>query len=116
MRGLIRDSYADFGPMLACETLRERHDIKISPVFVCRIIDIPAGCTADAFGWAQLPGHPEAGVEQQVWSEPVQIDGSDHAWFHALDEADRATDGRRDRSHARTRPNRIGGPALPLLC
>lgn len=53
------------------------------------------------FGWAQLPGHPEAGVEQHVGGELVQIDGSDRAWFHALDEADCATDGRRDRPLAR---------------
>ncbi|MFV8596032.1 helix-turn-helix domain-containing protein, partial [Ralstonia pseudosolanacearum] len=28
--GLIRDSYADFGPTLAAEKLRERHGIEIS--------------------------------------------------------------------------------------
>jgi len=30
VRSLIRDSYADFGPTLACEKLRERHGIALS--------------------------------------------------------------------------------------
>lgn len=39
---LIRDSYADFGPTLACEKLRERHGIDLSPACVRRIM-IDAG-------------------------------------------------------------------------
>lgn len=42
MRGLIRDSYADFGPTLEAETLRERHSIEISKACVRRIM-IDAG-------------------------------------------------------------------------
>ncbi|SPA56245.1 protein of unknown function [Cupriavidus taiwanensis] len=42
IRGLIRDSYADFGPTLACEKLRERHGIEISKACVRRIM-IDAG-------------------------------------------------------------------------
>ncbi len=41
-RGLIRDSYADFGPTLVAEKLRERHDIDISKACVRRIM-IDAG-------------------------------------------------------------------------
>ena len=40
--GLIRDSYADFGPTLACEKLRERHGIDLSPAYVRQIM-IDAG-------------------------------------------------------------------------
>jgi hypothetical protein len=29
VRGLIRDSYADFGPTLACEKLREAHELSL---------------------------------------------------------------------------------------
>ncbi|AOZ08651.1 hypothetical protein [Cupriavidus malaysiensis] len=42
MRGLTRDSYADFGPALEAETLRERHSIEISKACVRRIM-IDAG-------------------------------------------------------------------------
>ncbi len=42
VRGLIRDSYADFGLTLAAEKLRERHGIGISPACVRRIM-IDAG-------------------------------------------------------------------------
>ncbi|WP_231663282.1 helix-turn-helix domain-containing protein [Ralstonia solanacearum] len=41
-RGLIRDSYADFGPTLVAEKLRERHGIEISKACVRRIM-IDAG-------------------------------------------------------------------------
>ncbi len=42
IRGLIRDSYADFGPTLACEKLRERHGIDLAKETVRRIM-IDAG-------------------------------------------------------------------------
>jgi hypothetical protein len=42
VRGLVRDSYADFGPTLAWEKLRERHGIEVSPACVRRIM-IDAG-------------------------------------------------------------------------
>src|SRR5437868_559046 len=38
VRGLIRDSYADFGPTLACEKLRERHGIELAKETVRRIM------------------------------------------------------------------------------
>ncbi|AQW31718.1 transposase (plasmid) [blood disease bacterium A2-HR MARDI] len=40
IRGLIRDSYADFGPTLACEKLRERHGIDLA--------NLAAGTSSDA--------------------------------------------------------------------
>ncbi|WP_437341758.1 helix-turn-helix domain-containing protein [Cupriavidus basilensis] len=42
VRGLIRDTYADFGPTLACEKLRERHGIALARETVRRIM-IDAG-------------------------------------------------------------------------
>jgi len=42
VRGLIRDSYADFGPALAAEKLRERHGIDLAKETVRRIM-IDAG-------------------------------------------------------------------------
>ena len=45
VRGLIRDRYADFGPTLACEKLRERHGIDLSPACLRRIM-IDAGFLA----------------------------------------------------------------------
>ena len=42
VRGLIRDSYADFGPTLAAEKLRERHGIDLATETVRRIM-IDAG-------------------------------------------------------------------------
>ena len=40
--GLIRDNYADFGPTLACEKLRERHGIDLAKETARRIM-IDAG-------------------------------------------------------------------------
>ncbi len=42
VRGLIRDSYADFGPTLAAEKLRERHGIDLATETVRRIIAVRA--------------------------------------------------------------------------
>lgn len=42
VRGLIRDSYADFGPTLAAEKLRERHGIDLATQTVRQIM-IDAG-------------------------------------------------------------------------
>ncbi|ANH33136.1 helix-turn-helix domain-containing protein [Ralstonia solanacearum] len=43
--GLIRDSYADFGPTLAAEKLRERHGIEISKACVSRIWSNACRCS-----------------------------------------------------------------------
>ncbi|MDO3549400.1 helix-turn-helix domain-containing protein, partial [Ralstonia pseudosolanacearum] len=45
IRGLIRDSYADFGPTLAAEKLRERHGIEISKACVSRIWSNACRCS-----------------------------------------------------------------------
>ncbi|CAG2128989.1 hypothetical protein LMG19282_00103 [Cupriavidus campinensis] len=78
VRGLIRDSYADFGPTLACEKLRERHGIEISPACVRRIM-------IDAGFWVPRKLRPpkvhQPRNRRACLGELVQIDGSDHAWF-----------------------------------
>nr|WP_265923415.1 ISNCY family transposase [Cupriavidus nantongensis] len=78
VRGLIRDSYADFGPTLAWEKLRERHGIAISAACVRRIM-------IDAGFWVPRKLRPpkvhQPRNRRACLGELVQIDGSDHAWF-----------------------------------
>lgn len=76
VRGLIRDSYADFGPTLAAEKLRERHGIEISKACVRRIM-------IDAGFWVPRKLRPpkvhQPRNRRACLGELVQIDGSDHA-------------------------------------
>ncbi|WP_354677859.1 ISNCY family transposase [Cupriavidus plantarum] len=78
VRGLIRDSYADFGPTLAAEKLRERHGLDISAACVRRIM-------IDAGFWVPRKLRPprvhQPRNRRACLGELVQIDGSDHAWF-----------------------------------
>ena len=75
---IIRERYADFGPTLACEKLRECHGIDL-PVETVRTLMIAPGL------WV-----PRAQRPPKVWQprarracpgELIQIDGSDHRWF-----------------------------------
>jgi len=78
VRGLIRDSYADFGPTLAAEKLRERHGIDLAKETVRRIM-------VDAGFWVPRRQRPpkvhQPRNRRACLSELVQIDGSDHRWF-----------------------------------
>ncbi|MCO4865998.1 ISNCY family transposase [Cupriavidus sp. WGlv3] len=78
VRGLIRDSYADFGPTLACEKLRERHGIDLATETVRRIM-------IDAGFWVPRKLRPpkvhQPRNRRACLGELVQIDGSDHRWF-----------------------------------
>ncbi|CAH0442820.1 ISNCY family transposase [Ralstonia pseudosolanacearum] len=78
VRGLIRDSYADFGPTLACEKLRERHGIDLAKETVRRIM-------IDAGFWVPRKLRPpkvhQPRNRRACLGELVQIDGSDHRWF-----------------------------------
>jgi transposase len=78
VRGLIRDTYADFGPTLACEKLRERHGIALAKETVRRIM-------IDAGFWVPRKLRPpkvhQPRRRRTCLGELVQIDGSDHAWF-----------------------------------
>ena len=78
VRGLIRDSYADFGPTLAAEKLRERHGIDLATETVRRIM-------IDAGFWVPRKLRPpkvhQPRNRRACLGELVQIDGSDHPWF-----------------------------------
>jgi hypothetical protein len=76
--GVLRSTYADFGPTLAAEKLRERHGVDLA-VETVRSLMIAGGL------W--LPRRLRAPKIQQPRSrraclgELVQIDGCDHRWF-----------------------------------
>ncbi|WP_253191623.1 helix-turn-helix domain-containing protein, partial [Klebsiella pneumoniae] len=75
---LIRENYSDFGPTLAAEKLRERHNIRLS------IETVRNWMTSDGI-WI-----PHARRKSRVYQprhrrdclgELIQIDGSHHDWF-----------------------------------
>ena len=75
---LIRENYSDFGPTLAAEKLRERHNIRLS------IETVRNWMTSDGL-WV-----PHARRKSRVYQprhrrdclgELIQIDGSHHDWF-----------------------------------
>lgn len=75
---IIRDRYADFGPTLACEKLRECHDIQIGTETV-RCLMSEAGL------WIPRSQRPakiyQPRNRRHCLGELIQIDGSDHRWF-----------------------------------
>ena len=75
---LIRDRYADFGPTLACEKLRECHGLTLSKETV-RHLMTAAGL------WIPRKQRPpkihQPRNRRSCLGELIQIDGSDHRWF-----------------------------------
>jgi len=75
---IIRERYADFGPTLACEKLRELHSIVLAKETVRQLM-------LDAGLWIprrlQGPGIYQPRNRRDCIGELIQIDGSDHAWF-----------------------------------
>ncbi len=78
IRALLRERYADFGPTLACEKLREVHGLEVS-VETVRGLQIELGLwqpkrrkAARVFQLRERRGR---------FGELIQIDGSPHAWF-----------------------------------
>lgn len=75
---IIRDRYADFGPTLACEKLREVHGIGLAKETVRALM-------RDAGLW--IPRRQRTAKIYQPRNrrncvgELIQIDGSDHRWF-----------------------------------
>jgi transposase len=75
---LVHENYADFGPTLACEMLRERHKVVLSKETLRRLM-------TEAGLW--LPRSERRAALHQPrerrasFGELVQIDGSRHAWF-----------------------------------
>ncbi len=75
---LIRERYADFGPTLACEKLRECHGIRLA-VETVRTLMTAAGL------WVPRKQRPpsihQPRNRRACLGELIQIDGSDHRWF-----------------------------------
>jgi len=75
---LIQEKYADFGPTLAHEKLKEVHHLRLSRESVRRIM------MAEGL-WkpkrAKKPSAHQMRERRACLGELVQIDGSDHAWF-----------------------------------
>jgi transposase len=75
---IIRDRYADFGPTLACEKLRECHGIGLSKETVRCLM-------TEASLWIPRRQRPpkihQPRARRACLGELIQIDGSDHAWF-----------------------------------
>ncbi|MGF6293045.1 ISNCY family transposase [Paraburkholderia youngii] len=76
--GLIHERYADFGPTLACEKLRECHGLVLSKETVRHLM-------TDAGLWVPHKQRPltihQPRARRACFGELVQIDGSEHAWF-----------------------------------
>ena len=75
---MIRDRYADFGPTLACEKLRECHGLVLAKETV-RSLMTAAGLWKPRRQRAAPIHQPRN--RRAASGELVQIDGSDHAWF-----------------------------------
>jgi hypothetical protein len=75
---LVRERYADFGPTLACEKLRECHNIELGKETVRRWM-------RDAGLWITREQRPptlhQPRNRRSCLGELIQIDGSDHRWF-----------------------------------
>jgi len=79
----IEAHYPDFGPTLACEKLRECHDITLS-VESTRQLMIAAGLWKPRKGTTARP-HPLR-ERRARRGEMIQIDGSPHDWFEGRSE------------------------------
>jgi transposase len=75
---ILREQYADFGPTLATEKLRSRHNIVIAKETV-RQLQIASGL------WIPRKLRPpkvqQPRSRRACWGELVQIDGCEHRWF-----------------------------------
>jgi transposase len=75
---LIHERYADYGPTLACEKLRECHGITLSKETVRHLM-------TDAGLWIPRRQRPPKAYQPRArracLGELVQIDGCDHRWF-----------------------------------
>ncbi len=75
---LLHDNYSDFGPTLAAEKLRERHNITVS------VETLRKWMTADGL-WVpysrRKPRVHQPRYRRDCLGELVQIDGSPHDWF-----------------------------------
>jgi hypothetical protein len=76
--GILRSTYADFGPTLAAEKLRERHGVDLA-VETVRSLMVAGGL------WLprrlRTPKIQQPRSRRACLGELVQIDGCDHRWF-----------------------------------
>lgn len=75
---IVRERYADFGPTLACEKLRECHGIRLAKETLRKLM-------MDAGLWVPRRQRPpkvyQPRARRACLGELIQIDGSEHAWF-----------------------------------
>jgi transposase len=75
---IVRERYADFGPTLACEKLRECHGIRLAKETVRKLM-------TEAGLWIPRRQRPpkvyQPRARRACLGDLVQIDGSDHRWF-----------------------------------
>jgi hypothetical protein len=75
---IIRERYADFGPTLACEKLRECHGLTLAAETVRHLM-------TDTGLWIPRKQRPpkihQPRNRRSCLGELIQIDGSDHRWF-----------------------------------
>jgi Winged helix-turn helix len=76
--GHIREHYADFGPTLAAEKLREMHGLRLAPETVRQWM-LAGGLWADRKTRSKPVHQPRS--RRDCPGELVQIDGSRHWWF-----------------------------------
>lgn len=81
---LVRDRYADFGPTLACEQLRERHQVTLSKETL-RTLMIEAKLWIPKAARHSRLHQPRE--RRPCVGELVQIDGSRHPWFEKRGDA-----------------------------
>ena len=78
--GLVRERYADFGPLLAREKLAELHDLEVGRETLRKWM-------TQAGVWVprrERPRHAhQSRHRRSCLGELVQIDGCDHEWFEA---------------------------------
>ena len=74
--GIIRERYADFGPTLAAEKLRERHGMELAVRETVRSLKIAGGL------WLprrlRAPKIQQPRMRRACLGELIQIDGCDH--------------------------------------
>jgi hypothetical protein len=75
---IIRERYADFGPTLACEKLRESHGLTLAAETIRHLM-------TEAGLWIPRRQRPpkihQPRNRRACLGELIQIDGSDHRWF-----------------------------------
>jgi hypothetical protein len=77
-RSIVIERYRDFGPTLACEKLRELHEVSVS-VETLRQWMIEDGLWVPRSQRGKRVHQPRN--RRECLGELVQIDGSDHEWF-----------------------------------